>query len=97
MSSSCVSFVTRTETLRSLDNSRADTSALEMQTTFPLPSCLLSIIITIKMVLYLIGLGLGNEKDITVRGLEAVRSCQHIFLEAYTSILGTALSWVGYI
>lgn len=38
--------------------------------------------------LYLIGLGLGDEKDITVRGLEAVRSCEKIFLEAYTSILG---------
>jgi len=40
------------------------------------------------MVLYLIGLGLGNEKDITVRGLEAVKSCSYVFLEAYTSILG---------
>ncbi|KAJ3082223.1 diphthine synthase [Quaeritorhiza haematococci] len=39
------------------------------------------------MVLYLIGLGLGDEKDITVKGLEAVRSCSRIYLEAYTSIL----------
>eukprot|EP01128_Nolandella_sp_AFSM9_P011971 TRINITY_DN8853_c0_g1_i1.p1 TRINITY_DN8853_c0_g1~~TRINITY_DN8853_c0_g1_i1.p1 ORF type:complete len:294 (-),score=70.01 TRINITY_DN8853_c0_g1_i1:111-992(-) len=38
--------------------------------------------------LFFIGLGLGDEKDITVRGLEAVRSCSYIFLEAYTSILG---------
>lgn len=37
--------------------------------------------------LYIIGLGLGDEKDITVRGLEAVKSCDKIFLEAYTSIL----------
>eukprot|EP00587_Corethron_hystrix_P006971 CAMPEP_0113313614 /NCGR_PEP_ID=MMETSP0010_2-20120614/9967_1 /TAXON_ID=216773 ORGANISM="Corethron hystrix, Strain 308" /NCGR_SAMPLE_ID=MMETSP0010_2 /ASSEMBLY_ACC=CAM_ASM_000155 /LENGTH=276 /DNA_ID=CAMNT_0000169661 /DNA_START=22 /DNA_END=856 /DNA_ORIENTATION=+ /assembly_acc=CAM_ASM_000155 len=37
--------------------------------------------------LYIIGLGLGNEKDITVRGLEAVKSCSKLFLEAYTSIL----------
>lgn len=40
------------------------------------------------MVLYVVGLGLGNEKDITVRGLELVRRCERIYLEAYTSILG---------
>ena len=40
------------------------------------------------MVLYVIGLGLGDEKDITVRGLELVKSSDKIFLEAYTSILG---------
>jgi len=40
------------------------------------------------MVLYIIGLGLGDEKDITVRGLELVKSCDSVFLEAYTSILG---------
>jgi diphthine synthase len=40
------------------------------------------------MVLYVIGLGLGDEKDITVRGLELVKSSDKVFLEAYTSILG---------
>ncbi|KND02478.1 diphthine synthase [Spizellomyces punctatus DAOM BR117] len=40
------------------------------------------------MVLYIIGLGLSDEKDITVKGLEAVKSCSRIYLEAYTSILG---------
>lgn len=40
------------------------------------------------MVLYLIGLGLGDEKDITVRGLEAIKTCDSVFLENYTSILG---------
>lgn len=39
------------------------------------------------MVLYIIGLGLGDEKDITVRGLEAIRSSSKVFLECYTSIL----------
>ncbi|KAI8818990.1 tetrapyrrole methylase [Fimicolochytrium jonesii] len=39
------------------------------------------------MVLYVIGLGLSDEKDITVKGLEAVKSCERIYLEAYTSIL----------
>jgi diphthine synthase len=39
------------------------------------------------MVLFVVGLGLGDEKDITVRGLEAVKSSKKVFLEAYTSIL----------
>lgn len=38
--------------------------------------------------LFLIGLGLGDERDITVKGLEAVKSCRRIFIDAYTSILG---------
>ena len=38
--------------------------------------------------LYFIGLGLGDEKDITVRGLEVVKAAKSVFLEAYTSILG---------
>ncbi|KIJ66014.1 hypothetical protein HYDPIDRAFT_174764 [Hydnomerulius pinastri MD-312] len=37
--------------------------------------------------LYVIGLGLCDEKDITVRGLEAVKSSTRVYLEAYTSIL----------
>jgi diphthamide biosynthesis methyltransferase len=37
--------------------------------------------------LYVIGLGLGDAKDITVKGLEIVKRCERIYLEAYTSIL----------
>ena len=37
--------------------------------------------------LYLVGLGLGDAKDITVKGLEIVRNADFVFLEAYTSIL----------
>jgi diphthine synthase len=37
--------------------------------------------------LYLIGLGLSDETDITVRGLEIVRRASRVYLEAYTSIL----------
>lgn len=37
--------------------------------------------------LYLIGLGLGDAEDITVKGLEAVRRCGRVYLEAYTSLL----------
>jgi diphthine synthase len=40
------------------------------------------------MVLYLVGLGLGDEKDIAVWGLETVRRCSKVFLEHYTSVLG---------
>lgn len=39
------------------------------------------------MVLFIIGLGLGDEKDVTIRGLEAIKSSSLVFLEAYTSIL----------
>ena len=39
------------------------------------------------MPLYLIGLGLGNEKDITLNGLEAIKKCDSVYLENYTSIL----------
>uniref|UniRef100_A0A8D0H5N7 diphthine methyl ester synthase n=1 Tax=Sphenodon punctatus TaxID=8508 RepID=A0A8D0H5N7_SPHPU len=37
--------------------------------------------------LYLIGLGLGDATDITVKGLEVVKQCSRAYLEAYTSIL----------
>ncbi|OMJ16200.1 Diphthine synthase [Smittium culicis] len=37
--------------------------------------------------LYIIGLGLFDEQDITVRGLKAIQSCDRVYLEAYTSIL----------
>ncbi|KAH9915388.1 Diphthine synthase [Fomitopsis serialis] len=36
---------------------------------------------------YLVGLGLCDEKDITVRGLEVVKRSSRVYLEAYTSIL----------
>ena len=38
--------------------------------------------------LYIIGLGLGDERDITLRGLDAVRSSDKVYLESYTSLLG---------
>lgn len=40
--------------------------------------------------LYLIGLGLSHVTDITVRGLETVKKCERVYLEAYTSILMAA-------
>ncbi len=37
--------------------------------------------------LYLIGLGLGDERDITLKGMDAISKCTDIYLESYTSIL----------
>ena len=37
--------------------------------------------------LYLVGLGLADESDITVKGLEIVNKAERVYLEAYTSIL----------
>lgn len=45
--------------------------------------------------LYIIGLGLGDEKDITLRGLEAVKKCEKVYMEAYTSLLSFGLSTDG--
>ncbi len=39
------------------------------------------------MVLYMIGLGLGDADDITVKGLKIVQSADVVILEAYTSVL----------
>lgn len=43
------------------------------------------------MTLYLIGLGLWDKKDVSVRGLEIIKSCDKIFLETYTSKLGHSI------
>ena len=37
--------------------------------------------------LYLVGLGLADETDITVKGLQTVKAAERVYLEAYTSIL----------
>lgn len=42
------------------------------------------------MTLYFIGLGLGDEKDITVKGLETIKKCNKLYLEEYTSKLVTS-------
>ena len=39
------------------------------------------------MTLYIIGIGLGNEKDISVKGLEIVKESDLVYLENYTSLL----------
>lgn len=41
----------------------------------------------IARMLHLVGLGLADETDITVRGLEIVKRAERVYLEAYTAIL----------
>lgn len=36
---------------------------------------------------FIIGLGLGDPKDVTVKGLEIIKKCERVYLESYTSIL----------
>lgn len=36
---------------------------------------------------YVIGIGLGDAKDITVKGLEIVKSASRVYLEMFTSVL----------
>jgi diphthine methyl ester synthase len=43
------------------------------------------------MVLYIIGLGLSDQEDITIKGLEAVKRCSKIYLESYTSKLNCSI------
>ncbi|CAO2839125.1 unnamed protein product [Amaranthus hypochondriacus] len=45
--------------------------------------------------LYIIGLGLGDEKDITLRGLEAIKICDKVYIEAYTSLLSFGIASEG--
>jgi hypothetical protein len=40
-----------------------------------------------SMVLYMIGLGLGSERDITLRGLDAVKRCDKVRTHAQTHSL----------
>jgi diphthine synthase len=42
--------------------------------------------------LYMIGLGLNDEKDVSVNGLEAIKKCEFIFLENYTSRLNVSIA-----
>jgi len=41
---------------------------------------------------YLIGLGLGDAEDITVKGLKIVKRAQRVYLEAYTSVLTVGIT-----
>jgi diphthine synthase len=36
---------------------------------------------------YAIGLGLADEKDVSVKGLEIIKRAERVYLEAYTAVL----------
>lgn len=36
---------------------------------------------------YIVGLGLADEKDVSVKGLEIIRRAERVYLEAYTAVL----------
>ena len=42
---------------------------------------------SVTAMLYIIGLGLADERDISTRGLEIVRQAERVYLEAYTAVL----------
>lgn len=46
--------------------------------------------------LYFVGLGLGDEADITVKGLNIIKNCDKIYLESYTSIISVELPKLVY-
>lgn len=39
----------------------------------------------------MVGLGLGDAADVTVKGLEIIRKCDRVYLESYTSLLSVGL------
>lgn len=39
------------------------------------------------VMLYVVGLGFGDEKDIMLRGLEVVWKCDKVYLEVYIFLL----------
>lgn len=44
------------------------------------------------MTLYLVGLGLADEKSITLEGLEIIKKCNIIYFETYTSLLQCSIA-----
>jgi len=46
------------------------------------------------MTLYLIGIGLNDEKDISIKGLEIVKKADFIYLENYTSKLNIPINYL---
>ncbi len=43
------------------------------------------------MTLYLLGIGLNDEKDISIKGLEIIRICDVVYLENYSSLLNCSI------
>ncbi|MFH1445309.1 MAG: diphthine synthase [Nanoarchaeota archaeon] len=45
--------------------------------------------------LYLIGIGLWNEKDISLRGVDACKKCEYVYAELYTAKWGGNIEILG--
>ena len=43
------------------------------------------------MGLHLIGIGLHDEKDITLKGLDTIKKCDYVYLESYTSLIDSSI------
>jgi len=43
------------------------------------------------MGLHLIGIGMHDEKDITLKGLECIKNADHVYLESYTSLIDSSI------
>lgn len=42
------------------------------------------------MVFYIIGLGLGDPEDISIKALKTIQACKEVYLEYYTSVMNTS-------
>jgi diphthine synthase len=42
------------------------------------------------MVFFIIGLGLGDVEDISVKAMKAIKTCKEVYLEYYTSVMSTS-------
>lgn len=41
--------------------------------------------------LYLVGAGLGSIEDLTIKGSNAIKKSQYVYLESYTSIMSAGI------
>ncbi len=39
---------------------------------------------------FIIGLGLGDVEDISVKAMKAIKTCKEVYLEYYTSVMSTS-------
>ena len=47
-------------------------------------------IILSTMVFYIIGLGLGDPEDISLKAYKVIKACKEVYLEYYTSVMNTS-------
>jgi diphthine synthase len=42
------------------------------------------------MVFYIIGLGLGDPEDISLKAVRVIKNCKEVYLEYYTSVMSSS-------